>query len=315
MKVLLATAALLVATLAHTQEYPTRPVRLVVPVTAGGAVDLVTRTVAERLTAALGKQFIVDNRPGAMSSIGAEIVARAAPDGYTLLASSDTLVLLPSLYPKLSFDVEKSFVPIVLMTTQALALGVHASVPAASVKELAALSKAKPGTLSYASSSAVQHMTGELIKRQAGIDMVHVPYRGGGVAIIDLLAGQIPVAVLGSSQMITHARAGKIRVLGVTSATRSPSLPEVPTLNEAGLKGFDVFQWIILLAPARTPPEIVARLNAEATKALKERGVRERLQGAGFEAKGGSAKEVQALLHSERVRWAQLIKELGLKAE
>jgi tripartite-type tricarboxylate transporter receptor subunit TctC len=290
-------------------------VRLVVAVAPGGAVDLVTRTVAERLTAAFGKQFIVDNRPGAMSSIAVDLVSKAAPDGYTLLATSDTIALLPSLYPKLAFDVETSFAPIVLMTTQPLALGVHASVPATNLKELAALSKAKPGTLSFASSSAMQHMTGELIKRQAAIDMVHVAYKGGGLAIIDLVAGQVPAAVLGSSQMIVHSRTGRVRVLGVTSATRSPALPDVPTLGESGLKGFDVYQWIILLAPAKTPPEIVARLNAETTRALNESAVRERLQAAGLDAKGGSPTEVQALIRRERTRWAQLIKELGLKAD
>ena len=315
MRACIAVAAALLASSALAQTYPARPVRLVVPVTAGGAVDLVSRTVAERLTNAFGKQFIVDNRPGAMSSIGAEVVAKAPPDGHTLLASSDSLALLPSLYPKLGFDIEKSFAPIVLMTTQPLALGVHASVPAKNVQELAALSKAKPGTLSYASSSTLQNMTGELIKRQAGIDMVHLGYKGGGAAIIDLVGGQIPAAVLGSSQMITHSRAGRIRVLAVTSANRSQALPDVPTLNESGLKGFDVYQWIILLAPANTPPDIVARLNAEVSKALKEPVVRDRLQAAGFEARGGTASEVKTLLHRERTRWSQLVKELGLKAE
>jgi tripartite-type tricarboxylate transporter receptor subunit TctC len=315
MRTFVALTALVLAAHTHAQSYPTKPVRIVVAVAPGGAVDLVTRSVAERLTVGFGKQFIVDNRPGAMSSIGAELVAKAPPDGYTILATSDTLALLPALYPKLGFDIETSFAPIVLMTTQPLALGVHASVPANSVKELAALSKAKPGTLSYGSSSALQNMTGELIKRQAGIDMVHVAYKGGGVAIIDLVAGQIPAAVLGSSQMIQQAKSGRIRVLAVSSARRSPSLPDVPTLNESGLKGFDVFQWIILLAPAKTPPEIVARLNAQANKALKEPQVRERLAAAGLEARDSTPEEVKTLLSRERVRWTKVVKEVGLKAE
>lgn len=315
MRTLVALIALLLAAHAYAQSYPAKPVRIVVAVAPGGAVDLVTRSVAERLTAGFGKQFIVDNRPGAMSSIGAELVAKAPPDGYTILATSDTLALLPALYPKLGFDIETSFAPVALMTTQPLALGVHASVPATNVKELATLSKAKPGTLSYGSSSALQNMTGELIKRQAGIDMVHVAYKGGGVAIIDLVAGQIPAAVLGSSQMIQQARSGRIRVLAVSSAQRSPSMPDVPTLNESGLKGFDVFQWIILLAPAKTPPEIVARLNAEANNALKEPQVRERLAASGLEARDSAPDEVKTLLRRERVRWAKVVKEVGLKAE
>jgi tripartite-type tricarboxylate transporter receptor subunit TctC len=308
--------ALLAAAGAHAQQkYPSRPVRVVVPVAAGGAVDLVSRLVAERLSSALGQQVVVDNRPGAASIIGLEMVARANPDGYTLIATSDTMALLPSMHSKLPFDPETSFSPIVLMTTQPLVLAVSASVPAAGFKEFVALSKARPGTLSFGSGSALQHLTGELIKRHAGIDMVHVPYKGGGQAIIDLTGGQLPAAVLGSSTVIPQARGGKVRILAVTSAARSPALPNVPTLLESGLAGFDVYQWIILLAPAKTPQEVIARLNGETARALQQPSLREKLEAAGLEPRTGSPQEVQTLIHRERVRWAKLIKELGLKPD
>ena len=308
--------ALLAATGTHAQQkYPSRPVRVIVPVAAGGAVDLVSRLVAERLSSTLGQMVVVDNRPGAASIIGLEMGARANPDGHTLIATSDTMALLPSLHSRLAFDPETSFSPIMLMTTQPLVLAVSAAVQATGFKEFIALAKAKPGTVSFGSGSALQHLTGELIKRQAGIDMVHVPYKGGGQAIIDLTGGQLPAAVLGSSTVIPQARSGKVRILAVTSASRSPALPNVPTLLESGLSGFDVYQWIILLAPAKTPQEIIARLNGEAARAVQQPSLREKLEAAGLEPRTGSPQDVRALIHRERVRWASLTKELGLKPD
>ena len=312
---LFAAAPLFAPTARAADAWPTKPLRFVVPVVPGGAIDAVSRVVAERLTAALGQQVIVDNRPGAGGSIGLEAVAKANPDGYTLATVTNLITILPSMYRKLAFDPQTSFAPIILMTTQPLVLAVHPSLPAANFKEFVALSKAKPGTVSFGSGSIHDQLTGELIKQRGGINMTHVPYKGGGQAIVDLIGGQIQAGVLGSSPVIPQARANKVRVLAVTTRARSPALPNVPTLAESGVSGFDVYQWIALLAPARTPKEIVARLNAEVTKILMQPAVRERLEAAGFEPKAGSAKEVEVLIRDEQAVWSKLIKELGLKLD
>lgn len=300
---------------AYTQSYPSRPIRLVVPVVPGGAVDIVSRVVAERLTAALGQQVVVDNRPGGDGTIALDAVAKASADGYTLVAVTDFITVLPSLNRKLTFDPQTSFSPIILMATQPRVLAVHASVPAANFKEFVALAKAKPGTLSYASGTPAHLLTGELIKKLAGIDMIHVPYKGGAQAVVDLIGGQVPAAVLGLSPVLPQARAGKVRILAVTSGARSAIVPNVPTLAESGLSGFDVYEWIILLAPAKTPKEIITRLNGEVTKILMQPAVRERLEAASLEAKTGSPKEAEILIRDGQARWGKLIRELGLKLD
>jgi tripartite-type tricarboxylate transporter receptor subunit TctC len=296
----------------HSQSYPSRPIRLVVPVAAGGANDLVARVVADRLTVGLGQQVVVDNRSGGAGTIGLEAVANAAADGYTLVAFSDSITILPSINRKLSFDPQTSFAPIILMTTQPLVLVVHPSVPAANFKEFVALAKSKPGTLSLATGGASQHLTSELMKKLAGIDTIHVPYNGAR-AMVDLIGGQVQVAVLGASTVRPQARAGKARILAVTSGSRSAALPDIPTLAESGLSGFDIYQWIGLFAPAGTPTGIVTRLNGEATKVLLQPAVRERLEAAGFEPRTGSPREVEVLIRDGRARWSKLINELGLK--
>ncbi|MBI2294924.1 MAG: tripartite tricarboxylate transporter substrate binding protein [Betaproteobacteria bacterium] len=314
------TAAILAALVlgsAYPQSYPSRPIRLVVPFAPGGGNDVVSRVVAERLGAALGQQVVVDNRPGAGGTIGFDAVARASADGYTLVSAGDGITVLPSLYRKVSFDPVKSFAPVILMSSQPYVLAVHASVPAAGFKEFVALARAKPGTLTFATpgTGTLQHLSGELIKKLGGIDIIHVPYKGGGPAIVDLTGGQVSAAVLGSSVVIPHARAGKVRILAVTSGVRSAALPNVPTLAESGLSEIDVYQSLSLLAPASTPRAIIARLNGEATKVLMQPATRERLEAAGFEPRTGSPKEVEALLRDGRARWSKLIKELGLKPE
>ena len=296
----------------YSQSYPSHPIRLVVPVAAGGATDLVARVVAERLSAALGQQVVVDNRGGAGGTIGLDAVAKAGADGYTLAAVTDSFVVLPFVHSKLSFDPQASFAPIIMMTTQPLVLAVHASVPAANFKEFVALAKAKPGVLSLATGGATQHLTSELIKKLAGIELIHVPYNGSR-AVVDLIGGQVQAAVLGSSTVRPQARAGRVRILAVTSGSRSAALPDIPTLAESGLSGFDVYQWTSLLAPARTSREIITRLNGEATKVLLHTAVRERLEAAGFEPRTGSPKEVEALIRDGQARWGKLIKEIGLK--
>ncbi len=301
----------------YSQSYPSRPIRLVVPFAPGGGNDVVSRVVAERLTAALGQQIVVDNRPGAAGTIAYDAVARASGDGYTLVTAAGNIAFLPSLYRKVSFDPQRSFAPIILMSTQPYVLAVHASVPAANFKEFVALAKAKPGMLSFATPGAgtLQHLSGEFIKKQSVIDIIHVPYKGGGQAIVDLTGGQVPAAVLGASVVIPQARAGKVRLLAVTSGVRSAALPNVPTLAESGLSELDVYQALIMLAPAKTPKEIISRLNGEATKILMQPAVRERLEAAGFEPRTGSPKEVEVLIRDWQTRWSPLIRELGLKPE
>lgn len=300
---------------AAAQPYPTKPVRLIVPLAAGGAADTISRTVAERLGASLGQQFVPDNRPGAAGTIGLEVLSRAAPDGYTLSTAGDTIALLPFTYKGLTWDPRTSFTPISLMSTQPLVLVVHASVPAATFKEFVAYSKSKPGQLVFGSSGHghSQHLTGEMIKRAAGIDMTHVPYKGGAPAVIDLVGGQIPVAVLGTSTVVPHHRAGKVRMLGVTGRKRSVVAPEVPTLAEAGVTGIDTLQTLGLFGPPKLPKELLVRLNAEVAKALATPAVREKLESAGFEATPTTPQQLAALVNADYERWARVTKELNLK--
>lgn len=300
---------------AFAEPYPSRPIRLILPTAPGGAFDFVLRVVAGRLSAAVGQQVIVDNRPGGDQTIGLDLAAKASADGHTLLAVGDSVTVLPSLFRKLSFDPQTSFAPIILMTTQPLVLAVNVAVPASNFKEFVALSKAKPGTLSFGTGGPEQRFAGELIKKLAAIDMVNVPYKGGGPAIMDLIAGQVPAVVMGSSPVIPHARAGKVRILAVTAGTRSAALPDIPTLAESGLSGFDVYQWFALFAPAKTPKDIVARMNTEMAKVLTQPAVRERVESAGLEPKTGSPQEVELLIRDGQARWSKLIKELGLKLD
>ncbi len=299
---------------AQAQAWPSKPVRLVVPYVPGGATDLVSRTIAERLTAVLGQQVVVDNRPGATGTIAFDGVAKSSPDGYTLITAADSLTLLPSMFKTITFDPRTSFAPIALMSTQPLVLAVHVSVPVANIKEFLVYARAKPGTLSFGSSGTgtSQHLSGELIKKMTGIDMTHVPYKGGGQAIVDLAGGQVPAAVLGSSTVIPQVKTGRVRILAVTSKKRSTALPDVPTLAESGLSGFDVYQWTALLAPAKTPKTLIARLNADVIGILKQPVVRERLESAGFEPQAGSPQDVEVLIRDGMARWSALVKELKL---
>jgi tripartite-type tricarboxylate transporter receptor subunit TctC len=290
-------------------------VRLLVPFAAGGASDTISRTVADRLGAALGQQFVPDNRTGAAGTIALEVLSKAVPDGYTLGTASDTLSLLPFTYKGLTWDPRTSFTPISLMSTQPLVLAVHAAVPAASFKEFVAYAKSKPGQLVFGSSGHghAQHLTGEMIKKAAGFDMTHVPYKGGAQAITDLVGGQIPVAVLGSSTVIPYHRSGRVRILVVTSKKRSLALPEIPTLADMGIAGIDVSQTLGLFGPPKLPKELVTRLNTEVAKALATPAVRERLELAGFEASPSTPQQLEALVRSDYDRWARVTKELKLK--
>jgi tripartite-type tricarboxylate transporter receptor subunit TctC len=296
---------------------PDKPVRLIVGNVPGGASDVVSRLVAERLSAAFGQQVVVDNRPGASATIAYDMLAKSAPDGYTLATVGDSATILPFIYRKLTWDPRTSFAPVSVMTTQPLVLAVHVSVPAATAQEFITLARAKPGFYVFGSSGTgnSQHLTGELIKKATGISMNHVPYKGGGQAIVDLVGGQIPVAVLGSSPVIPYHRAGKVKILAVTAKKRSSAVPEVPTLAEAGIPGIDVFQWLSLAAPAKTPQNIVARLNAEIAKILAAPVVREKLQVAGFEPAPSSPQELATMYRDGMTRWGPLVKELKLELD
>ena len=313
--VLLMALFLFAMNVAQAQVWPAKPVRLVVPYVPGGATDLVSRTIAERLTTVVGQQVVVDNRPGATGTIAFDGVAKSSPDGYTLITAADSLTLLPSMFKTITFDPRTSFAPIALMSTQPLVFAVHASLPAANFKEFLVYAKAKPGTLTFGSSGTgtSQHLSGELIKKMTGIDMTHIPYKGGGQAIVDLAGGQVPAAVLGSSTVIPQTKTGRVRILAVTSKKRSAALPDVPTLAESGLTGFDVFQWTALLAPAKTPKALINKLNADVIGILKQPVVRERLESAGFEPQAGSPQEVEILIREGMARWSTLVGELKLQ--
>jgi len=282
--------------------YPDKAIRLIVPFPAGGATDFMARSLAQKLSERLGQPIVVDNRGGAGGTIGAEAVASAPPDGYTLLFSTmGVLAINPSLYDKLRYDPVKDFAPVSLTHATANLLVVHPSVPAKDVKELIALAKAKPGTLTFGSSGngTSSHLSGELFKSMAGIDITHVPYKGTGPALTDLLTGRISMMIDTVSVHVENVNAGKLRALGVTSAKRTPSLPNVPTIAEAGLPGFDVSIWLGVLAPAKTPPDVVARLNSEIRKVMAEPEMKAQLLKAGIDPMTSTPDEFTATIKGD----------------
>jgi tripartite-type tricarboxylate transporter receptor subunit TctC len=307
---------LLVASAAQAQPWPAKPVRFVVPFPPGGATDVAARVVADKLTRALGQQFVVDNRAGASGAIGASEVARAAPDGYTFLFAADPVETLHLVMKDVQFDLERDFVPVTQVTTQPLAIAVHPSVGAKTIQEFIALAKANPGKFSFGHSGigSGQHLTGELFKKLAGIDMQQVPYKGGAPAVRDLVAGQVPVVVLGSTPLIPHHNAGRIRILAFTSKERFPTMPDIPTLWELGYK-VDTGQWLGLLGPRGTSPEVVNRLYAETKKALQLEDVKARLLQAALLTVGSTPKEFAALIHSDIENWTKLAADAGVKPQ
>ena len=305
---------LLLATSAgHAQDYPTRPVRLVVGLGAGGGSDTVARILTTKLSDMLGQSFVVDNRPSAGGVIAIEIVAKSAPDGYTLLAMSPTHVVTPSLRPNVGYDALRDFAPIVLTVFTPYVLSVRTSVQAVNVKELIALAKAQ--RLTYASSGfgGSNHLTGELFKHMAGVDMLHVPYKSGSQANSALIAGEVHVSFTAIGGLVPHIKSGRVRALGVTSSKRSTATPDIPTIAESGLPGFEVIGWYGLGAAAKTPRPIVDKLNTAINKALPE--LKERYANIGTEIAGGSVAEYTAYLKIEHEKWARVVKISGAKAE
>jgi tripartite-type tricarboxylate transporter receptor subunit TctC len=303
---------------AHAQQYPAKPVRLVMPYPAGGSTDTVGRLVAERLTASLGEQVLVDNRPGASAQIGTEAVAKAPPDGYTLLMATSTNVINRAINPKLPYDFPRDFAPVALVAKAAQLLVIHPSIPARSVREFIAFAKTRPGQLSYSSSGTGTsgHLAMEAFAREAKLSMVHVPYKGNAPALNDLLGGHVAAGFVNVVSVVPHIRAKRLTALAVSSAQRSALARDVPTLAELGYPGFDVTAWFGIMAPAGTPAAIVARLNQEIVAILRTPQVEERLLGFGVDrARIESPKAFADFLQEDIARWTKLTKEIGLKAE
>jgi tripartite-type tricarboxylate transporter receptor subunit TctC len=315
-KTIVAAAACLLAGSALAQNYPTKPIRIVVVSTPGGSVDTMARTVGPKLAEKWGHQVIVDNRPGAGGAIAAELVAKAAPDGYTLImgtvASFATNV---SLRKKLPYDPVKDFAPVTLVATQNLMLLIHPSIPAKTTRELTALAKKQPGQLSFASAGngTGGHLSGELYRMLAGIDMLHVPYKGVAPALIDVVSGQVSMTFASILSGHPHYKSGKLRALAVTGGKRSPAVPELPTMMEAGVKGYESATWYGLLAPAATPPDIVAKLNAEVVALLKSPEMNDRLSKEGADPVGNSTAEFGKFIQSEIEKWRKVIKAAGIQ--
>lgn len=303
-------------TSAQAQAWPSKPVRIVVAFAAGGSTDVAVRSIQERLSQAFGKPVIVENRPGAAGNIAADYVAKQPADGYLVLASADSLASNPHLFKNLPFDPAKDLVPVVQLTRQPVVLAVHPSVGVGNVAELIAAAKAKPG-MGYATSGAgsIQHMAGEWFAQLAGIKLTHVPYKGGGQAITDLVGGQVPIGSLGNTPLLPHHRAGKIKIIAQTTAARSASLAEVPTYQEAGMRGLVLEQWLGLFVAAGTPPKISSRIAAEVSKALAEPAVKERYAKLGLEPVGGTPADIQRQYREDYVKYGRLIRELGIRLE
>ncbi len=315
---LAAALALLVAAPASAQaDYPNRTIRIVVPFSPGGAVDGPTRAFAQQLSLRLKQQVLIDNKPGAGSTIGSEMVAKAAPDGYTLLLASQTNAISATLYSKLAFNPIDDFAGITLLGREPGVLVVHPSLPARSVAELVALAKDRQGELNYASSGngSGQHLFMAMFASMAGVRLTHVPYRGSGQATTDLLGGTVPMAFPGTAGMVTHIRAGKLRPLAVSGTSRAPQLPDVPTLAESGFPSYSAYVWLGLLAPRGTPAAIIERLHAEAMAVLATPELRGYFAEAGIEALGSTPAEMEAYLREERDRWARVIRETGSKID
>ena len=316
--VLLAAIALTAQAAAAAQTYPEKPVRVVVPATAGGALDVVARQLMQKLGESLGAQFIVDNRGGAAGAIGAENVARAAADGYTLMfASSSVLAINPTLGAKTTYDILRNFAPIILVGYAPNVLAVHPSLPARTVKELIAIAKAQPGTLAFASNGAgtLSHLTAALFMQQAHIDMLHVPYKSAAPAVIAAAAGEVPLIFSAYPSVSTQMQAGKLRGLAVTSAKRIAAAPALPTIAEAALPGFESTQWWGFYAPAGTTADVIARLNREMNLILATADTRKRLAAEGAEPAGGSPGDLGAYHRADYERWEKVIRAAGIKAD
>jgi tripartite-type tricarboxylate transporter receptor subunit TctC len=306
---------LLSSSLALAQGWPSKPVRFVVPFPPGGSTDVAARSLADKLSQSLGQQVVVENRGGAGGALGTGEVARAAPDGYTFLFAANAVSILHLAVKDLPYDMLRDFVPVTQVTTQPNAVAVNASLPVNDIKGLIAHARANKVAYAHAGNGGGQHLSGELLKRMGGFDMLGVPYRGGGQAITDLLGNQVQVAVLGSTPLMPHHKSGKIRILAFTSMERFSGMPEIPTLHELGFKGFDATQWLGLLAPKGTPAEAIKRLQEETARALKLPDVQARLAGAALQPVGSTPEQFGALIKAEIESFGKLARELGIQPQ
>ena len=301
----------------HAQTYPTKPIRFIVPFAPGGGNDVIARLIGGKLTESWGQQVVIDNRPGAGGNIAAETVARSAPDGYTIFLFNSANAIAPSLYKKVQFDPIKDFEPIILVSTSPFALVVHPGTPAHSIKELIALAKAKPKGLTFASggNGSSTHLAGEQFRQMAGIEIVHVPYKGAGPAFVDLVAGQVTMYFSSIPPALPQLKAGRVRALAVSSEKRTPLLPELPTISEAGLPGYQSGASYGIVAPARTPAAVVKKLNDEVARLLSEPDTRSRLAALGMDVASGTPQDFARYMKAEIASWARVIKVSGARVD
>ncbi len=299
------------------QAYPTKPIRFIVPTAAGGGSDLIARALGQKYTQAWGQQVVVDHRPGAGMTIGIDLVAKATPDGHTVIIVNPSHAINSTLMARLPYDAVRDFIPITVIATQAYAVVVSPSLPAKNVRELIALAKAKPRELSYASSGpgSASHLATEMLSGMTGIEMTHVPYKGTGPAVVDLISGRVQLYINPLLAVIGAVETGRLRVIAVTSAQRVKSLPDIPTVAESGVPGYEAIAWYMLLVPAKTPPAVVNQLNAETVKALKSSEMIEMLARAGTDPLGTTPREAADFLKVEMARWGKAVKQAGVRIE
>jgi tripartite-type tricarboxylate transporter receptor subunit TctC len=302
---------------ASAQDYPSRPVHVVVPYPAGGPNDIIVRLIGGKLSQALGQPVVVENRPGAGGNIGTDSVAKSAPDGYTLVSVGPGALIINPLLGKVPYDTLRDFAPVTIMAVAPNALVAHPSFPAKTVAELIALARATPGAINYASggTGSTPHLAGALFAVMAKVQLTHVPYKGTGPATADLVGGQVQIAFLGIPTVLPHIRSGKLRALATTGKRRSPELPGVPTVEEAGVPGYELSPWYGLLAPAGTPRAVVARLSSEVTRIVRAPEMREQLSAQGAEPTGGAPEEFAQTLRSDAATWKKVVKEAGIRAD
>lgn len=311
----IAMAAIFSVAAAAAQAYPDRPVRMIIPFAAGGATDTPARILTSKLTESLGQQIVVDNRPGQGGALGTAVAAKAEPDGYTVLMTATPFVLSPHIYKKLSYDPLKAFVPVTQFGAAPNVLVVHPSLPAKSVKDVIALAKKQPGKLDWASSGTggFQHLSGELFMSLANLKVVHISYKGSGAATSDLLGGQVKIGFPGIAIALSHHKSRRLLALGVTTAKRAPQLPDVPTIAEAGVPGYDATFWLGLAVPTGTPKAIIDKLHRETTALLKSPEIVSRFRNAGTETAPSNPEQFRKFIHSEYAKWGKVIRDVGIK--
>ena len=317
LRALFAALALAAAATAGAQAFPTKPIRLIVTYPPGGGADLMARLVAPKMAEALGQPVVVENKAGASGQIGAAEVARSAPDGYTLMLDAMSYAVNPSLYPKLPYEPAKAFTPIAVLVQFPNMLVVTPSFPAKDVKELIAAAKSRPGTIAFASSGngSAQHLSGELFRQRTAVDITHVPYKGGGPALNDVMGGQVPVFFANMASGLQHVKGGKLRALAITGAKRSPALPDAPTMAEAGVPGYEVYEWNAIFAPAGTPAPVVAKLADAIAKAVQSPEFRERVASLGGELPGYGPAEAERFVREQTQLWGKVVREGNVKVE